>query len=189
MTELHPSLDAAFDPVFALVMSLPQLRPAPNLPRRLESLFRQLAKPEPDRDPDEIEELIWALWIGHEEAAASASMAAAVEAMTAGEPALAASILDQLVTDYPDWAEAWNKRATLAFIAERDEESVADIARTLHLEPRHFGAISGFAQICLRRGRLREARAAFQAALAINPHLQGVSDVIDELAQAAEPLH
>ena len=62
-------------------------------------------------------------------------------------------------------------------------DALASIARTLQLEPRHFGAMAGFGQICLRHGRKQEARAAFQTALAVNPHLQGLPELISELGK------
>jgi tetratricopeptide (TPR) repeat protein len=94
-----------------------------------------------------------------------------------------------LVEEHPDWAEAWNKRASLAFIEKRDNDSVADIARTLELEPRHFGAILGFAQICLRNGRVSEAKAAFEVALQLNPHIDGLRSIVADLARTRRVLH
>ncbi len=170
-----------FDEAFALVLSLPGRRPAAGQARRLEALFRELASEDPPRDPEEISDLIWAHWIAHRDRHASGAMAAAIEAMGLGEFDLARPILDRLVEDEPGWSEAWNKRATLAFIEKRDADALVDITRTLLLEPRHFGAVSGFGQICVRQGRLTEARAAFQVALAINPWLDGVSEAIDQL--------
>lgn len=177
------------DAVFAQVMNLPERRPSVTLPKRLDALFDELGQAEPSREPDDIEDLIWAIWIDHEDRRASATMAAATQAIVAGERDLALPILDRLIADHPDWAEAWNKRATLAFLDKRDDESVDDIARALDLEPRHFGAVSGFAQICLRRGYLEEARAAFQMALRINPHLQGIGDIVDALARSVDRPH
>lgn len=179
----------AIDAVFPLVLELRGRQPAASLPRRLDALFRELGKPTPARDPDEIEELIWALWIGHEDQRAAADMAAAVEAMSKGALDLADAVFDRLVTDYPDWPEAWNKRAILDFIAKRDAQCVANIGKALQLEPRHFGAVAGFAQICLRQNRPREARAAFQVALAINPHLRGLNEIISEIAVGEGPMH
>ena len=177
------------DAVFAQVMRLPQRRPHAGAPRRLDALFDELGQPRPAREPDDIEELIQAIWIDHDDRRACASMAAATQAIMAGERDLALPILDRLIDDHPDWAEAWNKRATLAFLDKRDDASVDDIARALALEPRHFGAVSGFAQICLRRGYLQEARAAFQMALRINPHLQGVGEIVEALGQSLERPH
>jgi hypothetical protein len=56
-------------------------------------------------------------------------------------------------------------------------------------DPRHFGAVSGFGQICLRNGFLNEARAAFQVALSLNPHLQGLREIIDDLNPQTLMLH
>jgi tetratricopeptide (TPR) repeat protein len=188
MTSRRPGRRAAdpvsphmFDEAFALVLSLPSRRPASGQARRLETLFRELASEDPPRDPEEISDLIWAHWIAHRDRVASGAMAAAIEAMGLGEFDLARPILDRLVESEPRWSEAWNKRATLSFIEKRDEDALFDITRTLLLEPRHFGAVSGFGQICVRQGRLTEARAAFQVALAINPWLDGVSEAIDQL--------
>lgn len=174
---------AGFDEVFELVMSAPGREPAASLPGRLKSLFHELALPQPPRPADDIEELIWALWIGHPDAGAAHDMGVAAQAMAGGRSGVAAPLLDRMVAEHPDWAEAWNKRATLAFIQRRDMDALASIARTLELEPRHFGAMAGFGQICLRHGRKQEARAAFQIALSVNPHLQGLSEVIADLGR------
>ena len=174
---------AGFDDVFTLVLSARDREPAAALPGRLKSLFHELALQSPPRPADDIEELIWALWISHPDATAAHDMGVASQAMAAGRAGIAAPLLDRMTHDHPDWAEAWNKRATLAFIQRRDMDALASIARTLQLEPRHFGAMAGFGQICLRHGRKQEARAAFQIALAVNPHLQGLPELISELGK------
>ena len=178
----------ALDPVFRLVVELPRRVP-PATPRRLAGLFRELARPEPDPTADAIEDLIWALWIAHEEPAAQEAMRSAIDGIATGSLKRANALLDHLIEAYPSWAEAWNKRATLAFIERRDCESLADIARTLELEPRHFGAMAGFGQICLRNGHLNEARAAFQIALSLNPHLEDLREVLDDLGPRLLMLH
>jgi predicted Zn-dependent protease len=164
-----------------LILALDGRTPASSLPRRLDGLFRELALPEPSRPSYEIEDLIWALWIDHEDADAARRMERAIAEIAGKQFDDAEGDLSDLVHDHPDWAEAWNKRATLYFILNRDAESVADIERTLALEPRHFGAICGFAQICLRGGETGAAVAAFEAALRINPHLEAVKAAVEEL--------
>jgi Flp pilus assembly protein TadD len=177
------------DPVLRLVLDLASRKPAPGLPRRLGGLFRELSASEPKRSVEEIEDLIWALWVSHEDRVAEETMGAAVDAMASGTLQQARPLLDHLVEAYPDWAEVWNKRATLAYIENRDADSLEDIRRTLELEPRHFGAISGFGQICLRNGHLNEARAAFQIALGVNPHLEGIRELLDDLDPQLLMLH
>jgi tetratricopeptide (TPR) repeat protein len=88
---------------------------------------------------------------------------------------------DKAIAILPEYAEAWNRRAVLFFNDGKYDEAIADLESAITYEPRHFGAVSGFGQICLRAGRLAEARAAFQVALAINPHLLGVREAIEEL--------
>ncbi|MET0532364.1 MAG: hypothetical protein ABW003_29285 [Microvirga sp.] len=177
------------DPVFQLILEVPERAPAAAMPSRLTGLFRELSAPEPARPVEEIEDQIWALWVSHEDRLAEETMAAAVDAISSGELQKAKPLLDHLVVKHPDWAEAWNKRATLAFIEKRDADSLLDIAQTLHLEPRHFGAISGFGNICLRNGHLNEARAAFQIALTINPHMEELRDMVEDLSPHNLMLH
>jgi tetratricopeptide (TPR) repeat protein len=81
----------------------------------------------------------------------------------------------------PDLAEAWNKRATVYYLMGEYEASVRDIERTLALESRHFGALSGLGFIYLSHGEDRAAIEAFEAALEINPYLPGARTRVEEL--------
>jgi tetratricopeptide (TPR) repeat protein len=177
------------DPVFQLILEVPTRKPGPSLPSRLTTLFEELASPDLTRPAEEVEDQIWALWASHEDRVAEETMGAIIDAMSSGELQKAKPLLDHLVVKHPDWAEAWNKRATLAYIEKRDTDSLLDIAQTLRLEPRHFGAISGFGNICLRNGHLNEARAAFQIALSINPHMEDLRDMLENLSPYHLMLH
>ena len=84
-------------------------------------------------------------------------------------------------TGVPDFAEAWNKRATVRFLIGNDAGSRRDIARVMELEPRHFGALSGLGMINMRSGDLQAALQAFEAALRVNPHLDQAVDVTEQL--------
>ena len=114
----------------------------------LDRLFHLLAHAERSEERAEAEELIWALWCSHEDESASRALHKATGAMNRGELDEARATLDRLVEAHPGWAEAWNKRATAHFLANEDLASLDDILVTLRLEPRHFGAICGFGQIC-----------------------------------------
>ena len=92
--------------------------------------------------------------------------------MGQGLPALAMPALDDIVARAPDWAEAWNKRATVLYLIGEHDRSLADIERTLALEPRHFGALAGIGLIRIAKGEHRAALAAFRRALAVNPFLK-----------------
>jgi tetratricopeptide (TPR) repeat protein len=160
------------DETLKLLATWRQRRPAGSPGGELDLLFSALASDPPAGEAYEVEDRIWESWTDHDDPDAVARMNEAIAGIAQRNFEAAGPALDRLVADYPDWAEAWNKRATLRFLAERDADSVADIRRTLELEPRHFGAMSGFAQICLRQGRPDAAVFALQTALEINPFLE-----------------
>lgn len=168
------TLHTLTDDILKLVLSWRQRRPAAPAHDRLEALFQRLqAQPLADNGY-EIEDEIWETWIAGPERSAGRIMNDAIAAIAQKHYAAAQECLNRLIAVQPDWAEAWNKRATLYFLQGRECESLSDLRRTLELEPRHFGAISGFAQICIHNGDHRSAIIAMDAALQINPHLQGL---------------
>ena len=163
-----------------LIVTGDRRRPSPQLPERLNGLFRSLGDAR-DGGAERIEDEIWRLWMAYRDSAVAFDLERATRALTALDFPAAEGILARLVATHPDFAEAWNKRATLYYMQSRDEESVASIHRTLQLEPRHYGAICGFAQICLRAGDRAAALAAFETALVINPHMASVQQAVAEL--------
>jgi tetratricopeptide (TPR) repeat protein len=173
----HDALQRALD----VLAGLPDSRPAPGVPRRLDGLFAELQRPVAGRPVFEIEDLIWAVWTDDVPAERGDSMQRAIQAIARRQFEAAEQELDRLIALAPDWPEAWNKRATLYYLLERDTEAVADIIQTLLLEPRHFGALSGLGMICLRHDEPEAARAAFAAALAIHPHLDQIRARYDDL--------
>lgn len=173
-----------------LVTSLRARAPAAGQQPALAELFAALPMAAAGGPAEDIERQIWLLWASHPDAAIARRLELATRAMAREEFSRAERLLEPLVRDFPDWAEACNQRAMLRYLEGRDAESFEDIRRTLELEPRHFGAVCGFAQICLRRGERDAALLAFEAALQINPHLTGVSAAVEELRDgAAAMLH
>jgi tetratricopeptide (TPR) repeat protein len=89
----------------------------------------------------------------------------------------------QMVVDAPLFAEAWNKRATVRFLLGDNAGSKSDIIKVIELEPRHFGALSGLGMIHLEEGNLQSAVQAYEAALAINPHMDNLRVIVERLNQ------
>jgi tetratricopeptide (TPR) repeat protein len=178
-----------FDDTVVMILTLDEQRPSSVLPKRLDGLFRDLSKFEPTRPAFEIEDEIWALWTNHPDGSIDKRMEAAIAALAARKLDEAEAILDHLVEVVPEWPEVWNKRATVHYIAGNDAASVRDIRKVLEHEPRHFGAIAGFAQICLRHRRRRAALIAYEAALGINPHLDGAREAVAQLRGEADSLN
>ena len=106
---------------------------------------------------------------------------ASKRAIEDGAPAEALSILNRLIGANPDFAEAWNKRATLYFMMKKYDDALSDIAKVLDLEPRHFGALAGKGMILERQKNFSAAREAYEDALAVNPTLEDVKAAIKEI--------
>lgn len=124
------------------------------------------------KNADEVESGIWDRWMSHPDPVAAEMLLVATEAIVSNHYDAAAAVLDELVEHHPEFAEAWHKRATLAYLQGRDKACVEDLQRTLELEPRHFGAMCHFAEICLAHGERDVAYFALDAALRLNPHLE-----------------
>jgi tetratricopeptide (TPR) repeat protein len=112
----------------------------------------------------------------------------ATRAIVAADHEVAARILADLTWRAPDFAEAWHKRAALAYMQRHDDASVGAIRRTLELEPRHFGAMCAFAQILVERGERDAAAFAYHAALRLNPHLGGEVRAAAAALLSAQPV-
>ena len=154
-------------------------KPAEIRAEQLDVLFAQLRKP--GVQSDAVTEKIWALWSASDSPTAEVLLNQAQAAIGDGAPAQAMSILNRLIGADPDFAEAWNKRATLYFMMKRDDSALADISHVLDLEPRHFGALSGKGMILQRQKKYAAAREAFDEALAVNPTLEDVKAALKEI--------
>ncbi len=147
----------------------------------LDRLFAALHSSADGPEAAEAERQIWLLWSHDADPQAVALLDEATAAMAISQTDLAEQKLIRLVTAYPDFAEGWNRRATLYFNEGRMDDSLADIARVLALEPRHFGALSGEAMILLVQGKKVEALRVVRDALAVNPHIAGLRPVLQKL--------
>jgi tetratricopeptide (TPR) repeat protein len=148
---------------------------------RLEGLFARLQTTSSRPEARAAQQQIWQIWIECDDSQADRLMQGGIQAMAARQHGLALEYFDRLVERAPDFAEGWNKRATVHYLMDDYEASVLDIERTLELEPRHFGALSGLGMIYDAIGKPAAALRSFEAAVAINPHLDGTRQRIDEL--------
>ena len=124
---------------------------------------------------------IWEIWTDNNDAELVSMMEQGIVLMGRRRLNEALNVFDDLVDVAPDYAEAWNKRATVHYLLGNLADSVADVDVTLDLEPRHFGALSGLGQIELLRGDPEAALSAFEAAVQMHPHMPGTRDIIQQL--------
>lgn len=151
---------------------------------RLDPLFTQLQAATTPDSAAIISGEIWRLWLESESASARILMREGVEAMLTGQMQTALTAFDALVQLEPDFAEAWNKRATVRFHIGDFEGSVADIKRTLALEPRHFGAFSGLGMIYEAWDQPEDALKAYREAARLYPLAPQAQQRIDEIEKA-----
>jgi tetratricopeptide (TPR) repeat protein len=101
-------------------------------------------------------------------------MARGQQALSIGDFEDALEAFTEVTLRAPDFAEGWNRRATLYYLMGRYQESIADVYETLKLEPRHFGALSGMGLIYTALADEETALIWFEKALEVNPHMAGV---------------
>ena len=137
---------------------------------RLNGLFSTLAQTDDPRIIQNTEIRIWEVWLQHDDTNVSRLMSIATERMNYQRYAEAMLVFTQIIESFPDYAEAWNKRATLNYLLGNMEESIADIERTLELEPRHFGALSGLGLVYIQRKQFTKAKQAFEDLIRVHPN-------------------
>ncbi len=156
---------------------------------RLDELFLGLAAAKGVREAAAVEHEIWTIWLEGGDDEIDASMARGVEAMNTGDFAAALRSFDAIAQAAPDFAEGFNKRATVHYLMANFEASVRDIDRTLALEPRHFGALSGLAMIREAQGRPFEALEALETVTRLHPRSPNLQEHVDRLTrQLGEPI-
>lgn len=153
---------------------------------RLDELFAGLKATGSTREAHEIEQMIWFIWSRSSSAGANLMLRQGTQYMSEGKHEEAESNFDAVVQLAPEFAEGWNKRATVRYLRGDYEGSIEDIKRTLALEKRHFGALSGLGMIYDSLNEKKAAIEAFRAALEINPHMESIGDRLNELVEEVE---
>ena len=148
----------------------------------LDTLFTALKATANKGTAAQLQQEIWARWtaFGSDEGI-DQKMQVGVKLMNAGALRDAEHWFGTLAEAAPEFAEVWNKRATVRFMRGNDSGSRQDIARVIDLEPRHFGALSGLGMINMRAGDLPAALQAFEAAVRVNPHMDQAEAMIRNL--------
>jgi tetratricopeptide (TPR) repeat protein len=152
----------------------------------LDFLFGALKAAPDDDSAKHVEARIWAIWLQTPSDTAALLMMRAKAAMDAQQTEVALKLLDAVIKLRPDYTEAWNRRATLYYLQNDYMRSMADIEQVLIREPRHFGALAGLGMIMQDLGEDKRALDAFRKALAINPHLEKVPELVKTLSEKVE---
>ncbi|MBM3546538.1 MAG: tetratricopeptide repeat protein [Alphaproteobacteria bacterium] len=148
---------------------------------QLDKMFARLKETASETEASALTQAIWILWTTSDDSNVNDMMRRGIRLMNAQNYNEALDIFDRMVKYAPEFAEGWNKRATVHYMLGNFNESVADIRKTLALEPRHFGALSGLGMINVELERGQDALKAFEEALKANPYLPGARQQIQEL--------
>lgn len=150
---------------------------------RLIGLFEQLRTAPTPEAAAPVEAEIWTIWAESGDSDLDQVFAVGSRAMSIGDVATALKIFDAIVRKAPDFAEGWNKRATVHYMMGNYQASLADIDRTLELEPHHFGALAGLGLVNIELDRDEAALDAFERVLKVTPQSQSARYNIEVVKQ------
>tara|TARA_B100000780_G_scaffold23998_1_gene15260 strand:- start:577 stop:1128 length:552 start_codon:yes stop_codon:yes gene_type:complete len=146
----------------------------------LNQLFFELKRNDSLKNADLLEKKIWAIWNKHpENIRLTEKLELGTELMYSGNYNYALTIFNNILNTDPDWSEAWNKRATLLFFMKKFKKSLTDIDKVLLIEKRHFGALSGQAQIYIQLQEYELAIDSLKKAREIHPAIRGKNLIIE----------
>ena len=184
MRALALALAFLITPSLAVAQGGPTLKvPSPDLPKDLDGLFAALKRERDAKAAKRITARIWREWNQSGDASVDLLAGWAGRAMGKRKYAVALDLLDQVTVMAPDYAEGWNKRATLHYQQKNFSKSLADIERVLALEPRHFGALAGMGSILIQLDRKPEALEVWYRALAVYPTMDAAQKAVARLEE------
>ena len=170
--------------IIAVAITVPVRACADQNDPQLDDLFIALQAGPSETQAANIELEIWTRWGDHPyDPFANRQMKKGIELMNSGHLGDAEGVFSRIINNHPDFAEAWNKRATVRFFRSNHTGSASDILQVIKLEPRHFGALSGLGMIRVRAGDLEGALRAYKAAQRMNPNLPQIEAIIDQLGK------
>jgi tetratricopeptide (TPR) repeat protein len=171
----------------------PAGRPGSVLPKTpaerektLSDLYALLATADDEESAKAIADAIERVWVHSGSATIDLLMERSIKAMNEKKVDLALKLLDHVVELAPDFTEGWNRRAYVYFVQNDIERALGDLRRTLALDPHHFKALDGLAQILREIGQKKAALKAFKELLDVYPYWSGAKQAIEELEREVE---
>ncbi len=137
---------------------------------RLEDLFEILSTTESDVQINEVTSSIWDIWYETNDPSIEADFYRGLESMSTGDLLMAVAFFTRVIEKNPNFAEGWNKRATVYYMLGKFDASMMDIHETLKLEPRHFGAMDGMGLIFIHLEKFDKAIDIYDQMLKIFPN-------------------
>lgn len=152
-----------------------------DLSFQIDSLFMHLTTLEGRREINRVSARINYLWMQSGIQQVNSMMKLGVEAMEMENYEVAIMAFNEVIKVMPDYSEAWNKRATVWYAIGKYDYALSDIERTLKLEKRHFGALSGKANVYIKLREYEKAREALFQLRDFFPNFPELNRRIDEI--------
>lgn len=153
----------------------------------LSNLYERLLSAPDVEAARSIEQRIWQTWLDYKDDEARSEVQRSHETFSEGDPYIAVAILDKVIAKHPDWAEAWNRRATYFYVLGLYDKSIADVQHVLQLEPKHFGALAGLGAIYVALGQDDKALRYYEMALDIYPQMPSAQHQVEVLRERLGP--
>jgi tetratricopeptide (TPR) repeat protein len=164
----------------------PSATPRARAGHDIDFLFGALKAAPDETSAKAIEDRIWAHWLASGSDTVNLLMTRVKTAVDKEALDLAIQMLDAIIEIRPQYAEAWNRRATVFYLKKDYASALADLRQTLRREPRHFAALAGLGTIMQDIGDDKRALEAFRAALALHPRLKGMAERVHTLTVKVE---
>jgi Tfp pilus assembly protein PilF len=159
--------------------------PLPKTPaereKMLSDLYALLATAEDENGAKAVAEAIERVWQHSGSPTIDLLMERAMQAVAEEKLDLAIELLDHVVALAPDFTEGWNRRAYAYFVKNDVDHALGDLRRALALDPNHFKALEGLAQIMREMGEKKAALKAYRQLLSVHPYWPGAQQAIEEL--------
>ncbi len=149
--------------------------------QRLDNLFSILLETKNDIEINQIVQNIWKIWYETNDPLIEADFYRGLESMRTGDIIMSVAFFTRVIEKKPNFAEAWNKRATAYFLLGNYYKSMSDINITLKLEPRHFGAMDGMGLIFIEYKQFDKAIEIYNQMLKIFPYDKSIIEKIEKV--------
>ncbi len=168
-------------------------RPTERLPataeeksKLLADLYAHLATADSAESAKKVQATIERLWSHSGSDTVNLMMQRATKALAAKDFDQAMKFMDYVVQLAPDYAEGFNRRAYIHFSRNDMSSALGDLRRALALEPNHFKALDGLAQIWRQMGNSKGALGVVKQLLEVHPYWDGASRMAEELAREVD---
>ena len=150
---------------------------------RLNQLFNEL-KVNKAKVAAIVEQEIWSLWSTHPtDEKLTARLEEGSMFVRNQQPKRAREIFTEVINLDENWAEAWNKRATVLYLLGEYQKSQEDIDKVLELEPRHFGALAGQGMVNIKLKNYEKAIRSYEEAREIYPSMKTPDAMIKQMKE------